>query len=66
MKDTQDTQEKTLFTEISAEESATVNGGWNYYSGYRRYNYYRPRRVYYSYRRSYGYGGRNYGYGGCY
>ncbi len=38
-----DTQEKQLFTEITTEESATVNGGYcGYYRSYRpryRYNY---------------------------
>ena len=61
-----DTQEKQLFTEITTEESATVNGGncggyssssYNYNYGYRRTNYYQPnyysRPVYYGY--NYGY-----------
>ncbi len=53
-----------LFTDISTEESATINGGHGYYShyghgryygyGYRRY-YRRPVR-YYSRRRPYYYG----------
>ncbi|NEP63773.1 MAG: hypothetical protein F6K31_43925 [Symploca sp. SIO2G7] len=48
----QDKQEKQLFTEITTEESATVNGGGGcgyYVPRYRRssyYNYRRPRRHY--------------------
>ncbi|MGB3534983.1 MAG: hypothetical protein WBA13_15905 [Microcoleaceae cyanobacterium] len=68
-------QDKTqnLFTEITTEESSTVNGGCGYYSGYRSYGYrqsnygYRPR---YNSRRSYyspRYRSASYGYGSnCY
>ena len=51
-------QDKTqnLFTEITTEESSTVNGGHGYYGG----GYYGG----YGYRKaSYGYGRRYYGYG---
>ncbi len=72
-------QDKTqnLFTEITTEESSSVNGGhygYGYgYGGYRRVSYYRPR--YYGYGYGYGSGGyggyrsASYGYGGrgyCY
>ncbi|MGB3508621.1 MAG: hypothetical protein WBA93_05155 [Microcoleaceae cyanobacterium] len=52
----QETKNNQLFTEISSEESATINGGHGYYR--RRYQSvsYRPyyrRRVRYSSRRRY-------------
>ncbi|NEP73324.1 MAG: hypothetical protein F6K25_15380 [Okeania sp. SIO2G4] len=54
----QETKNNQLFTEISSEESATINGGHGYYGrrhysyGYR--SYYRSRPVrYYSRRRYY-------------
>ncbi|MGB3405305.1 MAG: hypothetical protein WBA77_21655 [Microcoleaceae cyanobacterium] len=52
-------QDKTqnLFTEMTTEESSTVNGGHGYYGGYSRG---------YGYRKSsygYGYGRNYYGYG---
>ncbi|NEQ74783.1 MAG: hypothetical protein F6K23_18075 [Okeania sp. SIO2C9] len=56
----QETKNNQLFTEISSEESATINGGHGYYGrryysyGYRRYYRSRPVR-YYSRRRYYGY-----------
>jgi len=61
MKDAQEKTKEVLLTEINAEESATVNGGYcgygyrprGYGYGYRRVNYYQPRyytrRVYNSY-----------------
>ncbi|MGK7920770.1 MAG: hypothetical protein AB4080_12270 [Trichodesmium sp.] len=60
----QETENNQLFTDISTEESSTINGGHGYYGygyrrryygyGYRRY-YRRPVR-YYSRRRYYNYG----------
>jgi hypothetical protein len=47
----QETKDVSLFTELTAEESASVNGG-HYYGCHRRYRptryygCYRPRRVY--------------------
>ncbi|GFZ95601.1 hypothetical protein [Okeania sp. KiyG1] len=77
----QDTQNNELFSDISTEESATINGGCGC-DGYRRgrsvyYGYGRPRyyhdgygysrSVSYGYRRSsYGYGYGGYRRGGCY
>ncbi|NEQ73462.1 MAG: hypothetical protein F6K23_10525 [Okeania sp. SIO2C9] len=76
----QDTQNNELFSDISTEESATINGGCGC-DGYRRgrsvyYDYGRPRYYYdgYGYSRSVSYGHRGgYGYrrssyrrGGCY
>ncbi len=70
-------QDKTqnLFTDITTEESSSVNGGhygYGYgYGGYRSVSYYRPRYYGYGYG-GYGYGGyrsASYGYGGgsyCY
>jgi len=54
-------QDKTqnLFTEITTEESSTVNGGHGYYGGY--YGGYR--KASYGYGRGYGYGRSYYGYG---
>ncbi|NEP12701.1 MAG: hypothetical protein F6K14_21335 [Symploca sp. SIO2C1] len=66
MKDAQEKTTEVLLTEIDAEESATVNGGYcgygyrssGYGYGYRHVSYYkprcyRPRPVYYG--NSYGY-----------
>lgn len=55
----QETKETSLFTELTAEESASVNGGhyYSYRPHRRRYYYSRYRRPYYSYyyrRSSYG------------
>ncbi len=71
-------QDKTqnLFTEITTEESSTVNGGHGYYGGYRNYGYggyrkasygnsYYGRSRYYSYRPRY-YNTSYYGGYGCY
>ncbi len=71
-------QDKTqnLFTEITTEESSTVNGGHGYYRGYgygygygyRKASYgnsYYGRRRYYSYRPRY-YNASYYGGYGCY
>ena len=57
-----DTQEKQLFTEITTEESATVNGGYCGYV-YRPSSYYYGPRRYYSKPVSYGY--NNCGYNRC-
>ncbi len=59
MKDAQEKNTEVLLTEVNAEESATVNGGYcGYGYGYRRVNYYKP-RCYYNrpvyYGNSYGY-----------
>ncbi|NEP59711.1 MAG: hypothetical protein F6K31_22340 [Symploca sp. SIO2G7] len=51
-----DTQDKQLFTEISTEESATVNGG---YCGY----VYTPKKYYY--KRNYYSNPVSYGYNSC-
>jgi hypothetical protein len=54
----QETKDTLLFTELTAEEAASVNGA--HYYGHRphrrRYYYSRYRRPYYSYRRSSYYG----------
>jgi hypothetical protein len=54
----QETKDTLLFTELTAEESASVNGGHSYGRSHRRHRYYaRYRRPYYSYyyrRSSYG------------
>lgn len=54
----QETKDTLLFTELTAEEAASVNGG--HYYGHRRHRqrhyYSRYRRPYYSYRRSSYYG----------
>ncbi|MDJ0555358.1 MAG: hypothetical protein QNJ68_13130 [Microcoleaceae cyanobacterium MO_207.B10] len=51
----QEAKNNQLFTDISSEESATINGGHGYYHrryyGYRRS--YRPVRYYYRRRRYY-------------
>jgi hypothetical protein len=57
----QETKDTLLFTELTAEESASVNGGHSYGRLHRRHHYYsryRHRRPYYSYyyRRSSYYG----------
>ncbi len=65
MQDTQEKNTEVLLTEINAEESATVNGGYcgygyrssGYGYGYRRVNYYQPRRYYRPV-----YNGNSYGY----
>ena len=60
----QEKENNQLFTDLSTEESATINGGHGYYGRYRRSRYYgygyrryyrRPVR-YYSRRRPYYYG----------
>ena len=54
----QETQNNELFSDISTEDSATINGGHG--CGCDGYGY--GRSVSYGYRR----GGYGYGYGGCY
>ena len=61
----QEKENNQLFTDLSTEESATINGGHGYYGRYRRRRYYG-----YGYRRYYRrpvryYSRRRY-YGGCY
>jgi hypothetical protein len=64
---TQETTNSSLFTELTAEESASVNGGGRrgYYGRPRHYGYYgRPRYYgYYGRPRYYGYYGRPRHYG---
>jgi hypothetical protein len=40
----QETKDTSLFTEITAEESASVNGAHSYYRNRNRYRYYASRR----------------------
>lgn len=56
----QKTKDNQLFTDLSSEESSTINGGHGYYGrryyGYRYRRYYRRPVRYYSRRRYYSYG----------
>ena len=63
----QETKDTLLFTELTAEESASVNGAHRYGRSYRRRDYYsRYDRPYYSYHRPYySYSRSYYGYD-CY